>query len=60
MPDLSHTEVQALCKAVHLKIPEPEIIEVTYHLNALLDAIEGIDEPFLEALEPVPIVIPSL
>ncbi len=57
MPDLSHTEVQALCKAVHINIPESEIMEVTHHLNSLLEAIEDIDEPFLEALEHVPAVI---
>jgi hypothetical protein len=50
--------VRALAKAVGLKIDEPDLTEVSYHLNALLEAMDSIQEPGLQKVEPLPIVIP--
>ena len=58
MTDLSNSEVRALARAVGLEIDEPELTEVSYHLNALLEAMDGIQEPGLEKVEPLPIVVP--
>ncbi|MBM3944000.1 MAG: hypothetical protein FJ317_00715 [SAR202 cluster bacterium] len=60
MSDLSKAEIQVLGKAVQLHINEPELTEVAYHANALLEAMEAIREPGLEAMEHVPIVVPPL
>lgn len=58
MTDLSPQEVQALGRAVYLSIPEPELREVTYSLNAILELMAEIDRPGLHAVEPLPIILP--
>ena len=58
MTDLSNSEVRALAKAVGLEIDEPDLTEVSYHLNALLEAMDDIQEPGLQKVEPLPIVVP--
>ncbi len=42
MADLTKEEVVALGHAVGLEIQDPELSEVTYSLNALLEALDGI------------------
>jgi hypothetical protein len=59
MIDLSQDEVRALGHAVGLEIQAPELAEVTYSLNALLQALEAINPPGLETVEPLPIILPS-
>ena len=46
-------------KAAGLEIGEPELTEVYYNLNAILQAMEDIDVPELSAQEPLPIIIPQ-
>lgn len=58
MSDLTREEVSALGHAVGLEIPEPELTEVTYSLNALLEALNEINPPGLDAVEPLPIILP--
>ncbi len=58
MTDLSNSEVRALAKAVGLEIDEPDLTEVSYHLNALPEAMDDIQEPGLQKVEPLPIVVP--
>ena len=58
MSDLTKEEVTALGRAVGLEIPEPELTEVTYSLNALLEALNEINPPGLDAVEPLPIILP--
>jgi Asp-tRNA(Asn)/Glu-tRNA(Gln) amidotransferase C subunit len=59
MIDLTTTEVRALGHAVGLEIQDPELTEVTYSLNALLQALEAINPPELEDVEPLPIILPK-
>jgi hypothetical protein len=59
MVDLSQDEVRALGHAVGLEIQAPELAEVTYSLKALLQALEAINPPGLETVEPLPIILPN-
>ena len=58
MEDLSREQVTALGRAVGLDIGEPELTEVTHNINALLQALDDINPPGLDAIEPLPIVLP--
>ncbi len=58
MTDLTKEEIRALGHAVGLEIQDPELTEVTYSLNAILEALEGINPPGLENIEPLPIIPP--
>ena len=57
MADLARDEIRALGHAVGLEIEEPELTEVMYSLNALLEAMDGINPPGLDSIEPLPIII---
>ena len=59
MADLSNQEVQALGKAVGLDIQEPELSLVAHSLNALLEALAEIDLPGVNAVEPLPLILPG-
>ena len=54
MDDLTKEQVTAL----GLDIKDPELTEVTYNINALLQALDDINPPRLDAIEPLPIVLP--
>ena len=60
MAELSKDDTRALGRAVGLAIQEPELTEVTYSLNALLQALEGINPPELDSVEPLPILLPNV
>ena len=45
MADLTKDEVRAMGKAVGLDIQDPELTEVMYSINALLEALDGINPP---------------
>ena len=45
MTDLSNQEIQALGRAVGLDIQEPELTQVAYSLNAILEAMAAIEAP---------------
>ena len=51
MADLTKEEVVALGHAVGLEIHDPDLTEVTYSLNALLEALDAINPPGLENIE---------
>jgi hypothetical protein len=59
MDDLTADEVKALGRAVGLEIWDPELAEVTHSLNALLEALDAINPPGLENIEPLPIILPD-
>lgn len=59
MADLSKQEVQALGRAVGLDIQDPELTEVAYSLNAILELMAGIELPGVNAVEPLPIILPQ-
>ncbi|ETW97677.1 MAG: hypothetical protein ETSY1_21690 [Candidatus Entotheonella factor] len=58
MQDLTKDEVQGLGHAVGLEIQDPELTEVAYSLNALLEALDNINPPGLDQVEPLPILLP--
>ncbi len=58
MPDLTKEEIRAMGHAVGLEIEDPELTEVMYSLNALLEALDNINPPGLEDVEPLPIIMP--
>ena len=60
MADLTKEEIHALGHAVGLEIEGPELTEVMYSLNALLEALDQINPPGLDDVEPLPIIIPSI
>ena len=59
MAELTKDEIRALGHAVGLEIQDPELTEVTYSLNALLEALDAINPPGLANIEPLPILLPS-
>ena len=58
MKGLTKDEVRGLGHAVGLEIQDPELTEVTYSLNALLEDLDNINPPGLEKIEPLPIILP--
>jgi hypothetical protein len=58
MQELTKEEVRGLGHAVGLDIQDPELTEVTYSLNALLEDLDRINPPGLETVEPLPILLP--
>ena len=58
MAELSKAEIQALGRSVNLTMTEPELTEISYHVNALLEAMESIGEPDLEKMEHIPVLFP--
>ena len=58
MADLTKEEVIALGHAVGLEIQDPDLTEVTYSLNALLQSLDEINPPGLDSVEPLPIILP--
>ena len=59
MADLTNDEIRALGRSVGLDIQEPELSQVGYSLNAILDAMAAIDLPGMNAVEPLPLIIPT-
>ena len=58
MQALTKDEVRSLGHAVGLDIQDPELTEVTYSLNALLEDLDYINPPGLDTVEPLPILLP--
>jgi hypothetical protein len=48
-----------LARAVNLEIKEPELTHVAHSLNAILEAMDNIDIPGLNSVEPLPIILPE-
>jgi len=57
--DLTNLEVKALGRAVGLDIQEPELTEVAHSLNAILEMMDDIDLPGVNAVEPLPLILPQ-
>ena len=58
MVDLTKDEIRAMGHAVGLEIEDPELTEVMYSLNALLESLDTINPPGLNDIEPLPIILP--
>ena len=59
MADLSNEEIHALGRSVGLDIQEPELTQVGYSLNAILDAMANIEVPGANGVEPLPLILPN-
>ncbi len=59
MAELSNEDIKALGRAVNLDIQEPELTQVAYSLNAILEAMDKIDIPGLNSVESLPIILPE-
>ena len=59
MSSLTNEEVLAIAKAVDLEIHEPDLTQVRYSLNAILEAMDKVDIPGLNVQEPLPIIPPQ-
>ena len=57
--DLTNLEVKALGRAVGMDIQEPELTEVAHSLNAILEMMDEIDLPGVNAVEPLPLILPQ-
>jgi hypothetical protein len=53
MPDLTHGEVAAMAGATGLSLTPDDLLEVTYRLNAFLEALAPLGALPLDA-EPIP------
>jgi len=59
MLDLTKDEVKTLGHAVGLEIQDPELTEVTFSLNVLLQALDALNPPGLEHIEPLTMFLPE-
>lgn len=57
MSDLNNDEIRALAKAVGLEILDSDITDVNYSLNAIIEAMDGVDIEGLNAVEPLAILL---
>ena len=58
MSPLTNSDIQAMGRAVNLDIQEPDLSQVAYSLNAMLEAMDEIELPGLNGVEPLPIIPP--
>ena len=57
MSDLNNDEIRALAKAVGLEILDSDINDVNYSLNAIIEALDGVDIEGWNAVEPLAIIL---
>lgn len=57
MADLTNDEIHALGRSVGLDIQEPELTQVGYSLNAILEAMAAIEAPGANGIEPLPLIL---
>ncbi len=60
MRDLTDEEVQAMGYAVGLELDGPELTEVAHSLNAMLEMMDTLEVPGVNAVEPVPLILPDM
>ncbi len=59
MSELNEDEIRALAKAVNIEIQDSDVTDISYSLNAMLEAIDGINPEGINAIEPLPIILPQ-
>ena len=57
MSELNEDEIRALAKAVNIEIQDSDVTDISYSLNAMLEAIDGINPEGISAIEPLPIIL---
>ena len=58
MSDLSNDDIRVMARAVGLHIGDSEVSHVAHSLNASIEGIDEIDVPGMNAVEPLPIILP--
>ncbi len=58
MSELSNEDIRVMGRAVGLEIGEAEVSHVAHSLNAMIEAIDEIDVPGMNNVEPLPIILP--
>ena len=56
MLELNDDDIRVLAKAVNLDIRDSDITDVKYSLNAMLEAIGGVNPEGINGIEPLPII----
>lgn len=59
MADLTNEDILALALAAGITIPPELVAEIGYSLNGVLEALDRIDIPGLDEIEPLPIILPA-
>ena len=59
MTNLSKSDIRALGRAVGLNIEDTDLSEVTEMVNAYIEALDEINPPGLDKVEPLPIILPK-
>lgn len=59
MSELNEDEIRALAKAVNIEVKDSDITDISYSLNAMLQTIDSIDPEGINAIEPLPIILPQ-
>jgi len=56
MPELNEDEIRGLAKAVNIEIQDSDITDISYSLNAMLEAIDSINPEGINAVEPLSVI----
>ena len=59
MADLTEADLLVLARAAGITIPPELLAEVGYSLNGVFEALDRIDIPGLDEIEPLPIILPT-
>ena len=57
MSELNEDEIRGLAKAVNIEILDSDITDISYSLNAMLEAIDSINPEGINSVEPLPIIL---
>ena len=56
MSELNEDEIRGLAKAVNIEIQDSDITDISYSLNAMLEAIDSINPEGSNAVEPLSLI----
>ncbi|MEC7914528.1 MAG: hypothetical protein VX917_07020 [Chloroflexota bacterium] len=56
MSELNEDEIRGLAKAVNIEIQDSDITDISYSLNAMLEAIDSINPEGINAVEPLSLI----
>ncbi len=59
MADLTEADLLTLARASGITIPPELLAEIGYSLNGVLEALDRIEIPGLDEIEPLPIILPT-
>lgn len=56
MSELNEDEIRGLAKAANIEIQDSDITDISYSLNAMLEAIDSINPEGINAVEPLSLI----